>query len=318
MRVVGADEIERLLVFPDLAETLRKAFRSGVTVPPRHHHRIPRGTSDATFILMPAWDDDPGGHIGVKVISVFPDNAARGKPSVTGAYLLLAGDSGEPLAVLDGRMLTLRRTAAASALAASYLARPDARRLVMIGAGALAPHLIAAHAAMRPIEEVAIWSRTGAAAERLAATLDRPGLRVRAVGNPGAAVAAADIVSAATLSAEPLVQGAWLTPGTHIDLVGAFTPAMREADDEAIGRARVYVDTRAGALKEAGDIVQPLASGVLVAAAIAGDLFDLCRGTAEGRRTADEITLFKSVGTAIEDLAAAAEVWRRLGPAAAA
>ncbi|MEO8668145.1 MAG: ornithine cyclodeaminase family protein [Bauldia sp.] len=312
MRVVGADEILRILAIPDLVEALREAFRAGITVPPRHHHRIPRGAGEAAFILMPAWSDDPASPIGVKIVSVFPQNAARGKPSVMGAYLLLAGDSGEPLAVLDGRTLTLRRTAAASALAADYLARNDARRLAMIGAGALAPHLIAAHAAVRPIAEVTIWNRTGETAERLAAALDRPGLRVRASDDLAGAVGDADIVSVATLSAEPLVRGAWLMPGTHVDLVGAFTPAMREADDETVRRARVYVDTRAGALKEAGDIVQPLASGALTEAAIVGDLFDLCRGTGEGRRTAEEITLFKSVGTAIEDLAAAVLVWQRL------
>jgi ornithine cyclodeaminase len=318
MRVVGADEIQRVLVFPDLVETLRGAFRSAISVPPRHHHTIPRPGSDATFILMPAWEDEPSGHIGVKVVSVFPDNAARDRPSVTGAYLLLAGDSGEPLAVLDGPMLTLRRTAAASALAADYLAGPDASRLTMVGAGALAPHLIDAHCAMRPIAEVTIWNRTAAAADRLAKALKRPGLRVHASDDLATAVAAADIVSVATLSAEPLVRGEWLQPGVHLDLVGGFTPAMREADDEVIRRARVYVDTRAGALKEAGDVVQPMASGLLAADDIAGDLFDLCRGTAGGRESAGEITLFKSVGTALEDLAAATHVWRQVSSPAAA
>jgi ornithine cyclodeaminase len=312
MRVIGADEIERILTYPDLVDTLREAFRAGITVPPRHHHRIPRDGGEATFILMPAWDDSAAGHIGVKIVSVFPDNARRGLPSVMGAYILLAGDSGEPLAVLDGRVLTLWRTAAASALAATYLARDDARRMVMIGAGALAPRLIAAHAATRPIAEVAIWNRSRAAAEALAEKLDRPGLRVAVTDDLAASVAEADIVSVATLSSAPLLCGDWLKPGAHVDLVGAFTPQMREADDEAVRRSRVYVDTRTGAMKEAGDIVQPIANGTLAAEAIAGDLFDLARGRAEGRRSADEITLFKSVGTAIEDLAAAVHVYWRL------
>ena len=313
MRVVGGDEIDRLLTYPDLVESLREAFRAAITVPARHQHTIPRGRgADATLILMPAWSNDPGGYIGVKIVSVFPDNVLRSQPSVMGSYLLLAGASGAPLAVIDGRVLTLWRTAAASALAASYLARPDARRMTMIGAGALAPRLIAAHAAIRPIAEVAIWNRTPEKAERLAATLDRPGLRVRATRDLSAAVAEADIVSAATLSAEPLIKGAWLKAGAHVDLVGAFTPLMREADDEVIRRARVYVDTRAGAPREAGDIVQPIASSVLAADAIRGDLFDLARGNASGRGAADEITLFKSVGSAIEDLAAAVLVFSRL------
>ncbi|MBN8998703.1 MAG: ornithine cyclodeaminase family protein, partial [Rhizobiales bacterium] len=252
-------------------------------------------------------------HVGVKIVTVFPGNAARGAATVQGAYLLLSGETGAPLALIDGPRLTLWRTAAASALAADYLARPDARHLVMAGAGALAAHLVAAHAAQRPIERVSIWARRRDRAEALAARLDRPGLAVAAVHDLDAAVAEADIVSAATLAAAPLIHGDRLRSGTHVDLVGGFTPAMREADDAAVRRARVYVDTLAGALAEAGDIVQPIAAGVLDRDAIAGDLFALARGEAVGRRSADEITLFKSVGTALEDLAAAIAVWRQTG-----
>jgi ornithine cyclodeaminase len=312
MRFVAAAEIDAVLDYPALVEALRAAFRAGLVAPVRHHHTVPRSDGDATLLLMPAWTAGAGGHFGVKVVSVFPGNAARGKPSVMGTYLLMDGDSGAPLAALDGQALTLWRTGAASALAASWLARPDASRMAMIGAGALATRLIAAHAAVRPIREAVIWNRTAEPARRLAAALDRPGLRVTASEDIEAAVRHADIVSVATLSPAPLVRGAWLKPGAHVDLVGGFTPRMREADDEAVRRARVYVDTRGGAMKEAGDIVQPLASGVLSEADIAGDLFDLARGIAEGRRSAEEITLFKSVGSAIEDLAAAALVWRRV------
>ena len=315
MLVVDAAAIDRVLAYPDLIAALAEAFRAGVTAPPRHHHTIPRPDGDATLLLMPAWEDR-GTHAGVKIVSVFPGNAARAKASVLGAYLLLSGETGEPLAVLDGRVLTLWRTAAASALAATYLARTDARRLVMVGAGALAPRLIAAHAAVRPIDTVLIWNRTPAKAEALAAALDRPGLVVAAADDLAAAVAAADIVSVATLSPDPLIRGAWLAPGTHLDLVGAYTPAMREADDAAVAKARVYVDTRAGALKEAGDIVRPIAAGVITGADIAGDLADLCRGTVAGRRSDGEITLFKSVGAAVEDLAAAVLVYERLVRAA--
>jgi len=310
MRFVGAAEIDRVLDYPSLIEALRQTFAGGAVVAPaRHHHTIARpGASEAVLILMPAWQE-ANGFTGVKIVSVFPDNAARGKPSVMGIYLLLAGDSGEPLATLDGQALTLWRTAAASALAAQALARPDASRMAMIGAGALAPRLIAAHAAVRPIREVIIWNRTAERAQRLAATLDRPRLRVTASEDLAATIGSADIVSVATLAKEPLVKGAWLKSGAHVDLVGAYTPQMREADDEAIRRARVYVDTRGG-MKESGDIAQPLASGALSEADIAGDLFDIARGTA-ARRSVDEITLFKSVGNAIEDLAAAVHVWKR-------
>jgi alanine dehydrogenase len=174
----------------------------------------------------------------------------------------------------------------------------------MVGTGALAPFLIAAHRAVRPIRETLIWGRDPRRAAALAASLATAGIAAIAVPDLGEAAATADIITCATLSPEPLVRGTWLKPGAHLDLVGGYRPDMRETDDDAIRRARVFVDTEA-ALHEAGDIVQPLHSGALGRDRIAGDLFDLVRGTCDGRRGADEITLFKSVGTALEDLAAA-------------
>ncbi|MCB1452472.1 MAG: ornithine cyclodeaminase family protein, partial [Rhizobiaceae bacterium] len=252
------------------------------------------------------------GHIGVKIASVSPDNNKIGKPAVMAQYLLLDGTTGEPQALIDGASLTLWRTAAASALAADYLARPDASRLLVVGAGALSPYLARAHSALRPIREIAVWNRTPQNAERVAADLAAEGFQASVVEDIDAALKDTDIVTAATISTVPLINGAHLKPGTHVDLVGAFSPTMRESDDEAIRRARVYVDTRGGALKEAGDIVQALQSGALTEDAIAGDLFQLTRGEAGGRRGADEITLFKSVGAALEDLAAAIYVAGRL------
>ena len=310
MRAVSAADIDRLLDYPGLIAAIREAFAGAAVAPARHHHRIPRPGAEATLLLMPAWQEDGAGFIGVKIVSVFPDNAARARPSVIGTYLLLAGDSGEPLATFDGVALTLWRTAATSALVASVLARPDASRMVMVGAGALAPHLIAAHAAVRPLTHVAIWNRHHDKAAALAQRLTRPGLTVVATDHLESAVGSADIVSTATLAAEPVVFGAWLKPGAHVDLVGAYTPAMREADDTAIERAIVYVDTRAG-MTESGDIARPLASRALRESDIAGDLYDIARGNARPRQS-DDITLFKSVGNAIEDLAAAVAVWSRL------
>lgn len=318
MRILTADDVAAALAPRPLVEALRAAFRAPIETPLRHHHTLDRpGEPAATLLLMPAWygaGADPvrsAGYIGVKIVSIFPGNARRNLGAVIGSYLLLSGETGAPLALIDGTALTVRRTAAASALAADHLARPDASRLLVIGAGAMAPHLVAAHAAVRPIEEVCVWARDPEKAETFAARLDgeHPSIVVTVARELEPAVRRADIVSAATLSAEPLVRGEWLRPGTHVDLVGGFTPDMREADDEAIRRSAVYVDTRAGALHEAGDIVRPLASGVLTRDAIRGDLFDLCRGLADGRRDGAEITLFKSVGTALEDLAAAAMVY---------
>jgi ornithine cyclodeaminase len=222
-----------------------------------------------------------------------------------GVYVLLDGETGEPIAFIDGPALTLRRTAAASALAAKYLARTDCERLLMVGTGALAPHLVEAHASVRPIRNVLVWGRDPEKAARLAHRLDRRTLKVRPTTDLEGAVRGAHVISCATLATEPLIRGHWLPLGVHLDLVGGFRPTMREADDEVVRRARVFVDTREGALAEAGDLVQPIAAGVLDRDDIAGDLFELCRGTRAGRRYHDQITLFKSVGTALEDLAAA-------------
>ncbi|HEV2551016.1 MAG TPA: ornithine cyclodeaminase family protein [Stellaceae bacterium] len=304
MRILGYSEVVAALGFPALVEALRQMFRVGAEVPLRHHHAVPvPGGSDGTLLLMPAWQ--AGRHLGVKVVTVFPDNRTQDKPSVMGAYLLLDGTTGEPLAMMDGPALTARRTAAASALAASYLARPDCERLLMVGTGTLASHLIEAHASVRPIVNVLVWGRNSEKAAKLAHRMSRRNLKVAATTDLANAVRGAHVISCATLSERPLIEGYWLPLGVHLDLVGGFRPDMREADDDCVRRARVFVDTRAGALKEAGDIVQPVRSGVLSADDIAGDLFDLTRGTRAGRRYHDQITMFKSVGTAIEDLAAA-------------
>lgn len=316
MKVVTADDIARVSD-ADLIVALAEAFRAEITVPVRHHHTIPQAGVDATLLLMPAWtgagkNGHSGSFLGCKLVTVFPDNAAAGLASVQGSYLLMSGASGEPLAVMDGRALTVRRTAAASALAASYLAREDSAHLVMVGAGALAPYLVRAHIEVRPIARVTLWNRTRARAVATAFGLHAMGIEVDIADDLEHAVREADIVSCATLSAQPLIEGKWLRPGTHLDLVGGFTPKMREADDAAVKKARVYVDTRAGALKEAGDIVVPIRRKIITKDKLAGDLFDLCRREARGRRNAKEITLFKSVGTALEDLAAAVLVWRML------
>lgn len=311
MRFVDAAAVERLLDDAALIAALERMFRSPCEVPLRQHHHVatPEGAG-GTLLLMPAWQ--VGRHIGIKSVTVFPDNAARSLPSVAGVYLLLDGLSGAPLAVIDGVALTLRRTAAASALAARYLARKDASRLLMVGAGALAPHLVRAHAAVRPIRHVAIWNRNRPRAEALADKLAGNAFDVGVVDDLEAAAGDADIISCATLSKVPLIHGAWLKPGSHLDLVGGFTPDMRETDDVAMRQASIFVDTRAGAMKEAGDITDPLARGIIGESNIQADLFALCGGIHGGRRTDSEITLFKSVGTALEDLAAAALLHERL------
>jgi ornithine cyclodeaminase/alanine dehydrogenase-like protein (mu-crystallin family) len=314
LRIVGGAEIHRLLDFPSLIAALRAMFCDGCEVPARHHHTISSGTAGGTpgtLLVMPAWQ--AGRALGIKIVTVFPDNARRALPSVHGSYLLLDATTGQPKALLDGTTLTLRRTAAASALAADYLARRDSAVHLMVGTGALAPYLVAAHAAVRPIRETRIWGRDPKKAAALAGQLAETGIVAAPAADLAGAVATADIITCATVAREPLIRGAWLRPGTHLDLVGGFTPEMREADDEAVVRATVYIDTDM-ALREAGDIVQPLRSGHLARERILGNLFGLVRGSCPGRRDTAEITLFKSVGSALEDLAAAQLVVSRLAP----
>jgi ornithine cyclodeaminase len=307
MRAIGAREVEAALPYAALVERLRQGFRdSGATaVPVRHHHAVPRpgGQEPAVLLLMPAWRE--GDVTGVKLVHIAAGNEARGLPSVQGVYVLFDGPTGTPLAVMDGTALTVRRTAAASALAASYLARPEAKVLAMVGSGAMAPHLVRAHATVRPIREVRIWNRRRPAAEALAGALSAEGFAACVADDVAAAVRPADIVSCATMSREPLVRGAWLKPGAHVDLVGAFTAEMRESDDEVMRRGEVFVDTFAGALAEAGDILQAIGAGALSRDRIRADLHGLCAGTHPGRTDPAAVTVFKSVGTALEDLVAA-------------
>ncbi|PLX39002.1 MAG: ornithine cyclodeaminase [Hyphomicrobiales bacterium] len=309
MRMMSAEETRAALAWRPLVEALRAMFASGCDMPVRHHHdfTVP-GEPDGTLLLMPAWQ--VGEHLGVKIVNVVPGNADRGMAAISAVYLLSDAKTGVMQAMVDGGELTARRTAAASALAADYLARKDAKRLLVVGTGRLSVNLVEAHASVRDIDEVVIWGRNADKAAAIAESVAKLGFRAEAASDLAEAVAGADIVSAATLSTEPLVMGEWLTPGTHVDLVGGFKPTMREADDEAVRRARVFVDTRAGATKEAGDIVVPLQTGALAMEDIAADLYDLTRGKHAGRASDDEITLFKSVGAALEDLAGAVLAYR--------
>ena len=317
MRAFDAAAIARTLSYPSLVDVLAAMFKSGCESPERHVHTLERnGAPLGLHLLMPAWKLAKAGSgepsfLGLKAVNVFPGNGARGLGSVLGAYVLFDGETGQPLAVLDGTALTYWRTAGASAVASRLLARPDASVMTMVGAGNLAPYVVRAHASVRPIAKVMIWNRTPARAEEAARRVaEHFKGSVEIAHDLDKAVAASDIVSAATNSKQPLIRGRALKPGAHLDLIGAFTPEMRETDDEAVLRARVFVDVTASAMKEAGDLLQPMAAGVIGRDHIKGDLADLLHGRVNGRQSADEITLFKSCGAALEDLAAAIHVYR--------
>lgn len=307
VRVYSAAEVHAALPWRALARALEAAFAAGAEVPLRHAHALSAGD---TLLLMPAWNPRI---VIVKLVTVIPNAASTVQASV----LVADRASGEPLALMDGEALTLRRTAATSALAAARLARADAHTLLVVGSGRLAGWMARAHVALRPgLRRVLVWGRRTEAASALVQALAGEGLPARVAPDLEAAVRSACIVCCATTSNAPLVLGAWLAPGTHLDLVGAFTPRMREVDDAAVARARIVVDTYAGALAEAGDLVQPLANGTLHREQVRAELAELLRGEVTGRQEHAEITLFKSVGTALEDLAAAELVWAGAGPAA--
>lgn len=303
MLILDPNQTRQALPWDALIAALAAMFKTGCVMPVRHHHSVAvPGEADATLLLMPAWQ--PGAYVGVKLVSVFPDNHLRSLPAIHGSYLLSSGRTGELLAVIDGGELTARRTAAASALAASHLAREDASSLLVVGTGRLSVNLIEAHSRVRPITEVVIWGRDRAKAEQAVSEARALGYAADVAEDLEAATRQADIISCATLSRAPLIRGAWLKPGSHLDLIGAFNKDMRESDDEAVRRARLFVDTRAGAFAEAGDILQPMAAGVIDADHVVAELSELVGGT-EGRRSAEDITLFKSVGAALEDFAGA-------------
>ena len=308
MNIIDTASTRAALPFERLIPALKALFIAGCEVPMRHNHTLTSPNGDtSTVLLMPAWQ--PGGFLGVKTVTITPGNAARGMPGLFSTYILYDAQTGEPLAQIDGNELTSRRTAAASALAASYLAAPEAHTLLVVGSGRVARLLPAAYRCVRPIEQVMVWSRCEASARALAASLRVDGFDAQATPDLAQAASQADVVSCATLATAPIVQGRWLAPCSHLDLIGSFTPQMREADDACFANARLVVDTPEALLKS-GDLLGPLSRGVFTAESVAGTLEALTRGVIVGRTAATGRTVFKSVGTALEDLAAAMLVFK--------
>ena len=306
IKQISNEFIEENTNFLELISEIKQHFSSNeVIVPMRQHHDFPNPEvqADSTLLLMPAWN--PSKNAGVKIVTVSPENAQFDLPSIQGTYIYFDAIKGSIKAILEAKSLTVKRTAAASALAASYLSRKDASSLLMIGTGALSINLIKAHAAVRPIKEVFIWGRNFEKATAICAVLKNEKFTIKAIKTIEEKIKEVAIISCATLSKRPLILGKYLKNGQHIDLVGAYKKDMREADDETISRASVYLDTFQGGLKESGDIVIPLQNGTLKEKDIKADLFQLCSAQKTGRSTAEEITVFKSVGHALEDLAAA-------------
>ena len=292
------------LAWPDLIEAIRSAFLQGVVAPGRVAHTVPvPGAADISLLMMPSWQ--VGEKIVVKLATVAPDNAARDLPTIHGVIALIDAKTGVVETIMDAREVTARRTAAASALAADLICPPSVKHLLIVGAGKVARNLVHAHRAVRNYDSIRVWTRDADKAHQFAAAMDTQGVAVQAETDLAAACATADVISCATMATSPLVCGDWLKSGTHLDLVGAFRPDMREVDDRALQRARgaIYVDTFEGAMDEAGDLLQAIANGAISRSDIAGDLAGLCRDFS--RQARGDVTVFKSVGTALEDYAGA-------------
>ncbi|WP_447990612.1 ornithine cyclodeaminase family protein [Achromobacter spanius] len=311
MRFIDTEQTRGALSFDAVIPALREAFREGATVPTRHVHAIQSGTAHGTTLIMPAWSDR--GYFGVKIINIFPENTHQGLPGLHATYNLYSATTGVPIAQVDGDIVTVYRTAGAAALGADYLARKEASTLLIVGSGRIAGLVAQAMRTVRPIQRVMVWNVREAGAQALAESLRAQGFDAQATTDLESAARAADIISCATLSTVPLIQGAWLRPGTHLDLIGSFTPEMRETDPACFDGTTVYVDTDEAPTKS-GDLLSAFDAGVLTRDAIQGNLHQLTTGARPGRKSDQEITVFKAVGSALEDLTLATLVYESLNP----
>ncbi|MEL7542387.1 MAG: ornithine cyclodeaminase family protein [Pseudomonadota bacterium] len=304
MKMFDADAVHRLLPYAALVAALREHHTRDIDDVRSHLLVGPdTGHGAANFLTLPAWQH--GKALGAKLVTVFPANEKTdtGLPSVQAVFVLFDGETGAPRACIDGTALTLRKTAADSALGAQFLAREDARALLMVGAGAMAPHLIAAHRAVRPsLETILIWNRTPQRAHDLAAALSGDGMDATVVDDLEAATRQADVISCATMATTPLIIGAWLAPGAHLDLVGSYRRDMVECDVAAVRDNALFVDSPWSALHDNGEVAVPLEAGQLSRSDIRADHFDFARGHHAGRASSEEITVFKNGGGGHLDL----------------
>jgi alanine dehydrogenase len=310
--LIRESDLREILTMRELIPPMRRAlesFSAGRAVQPVRT-MVPVDASHGALAVMPAYLETPRA-LGVKVVTVYRDNEARSLPSHLATILLLDTATGALLALMDGRLITEMRTAAVSGAATDVLARAGAGVLAVLGAGVQARSHIEAMAEVRRLAEVRVWNRTPARAGSLAAAVrERLGLAATAARTAEEAVRGADLVCTVTASETPVVRGAWLRPGTHLNCIGAFRATMREVDTEAVVRSRVFVDSRAAALAESGDLVIPLREGAIGETHIRGEIGEVFAGRIQGRTAADEITMFESVGQAVEDVATAEFVYQ--------
>ncbi len=303
MQIIERDQVERSLSFPRFIDQLDAAFASDFQMPQRQVLPLDAGESHDALAMLPAWNDQV---IALKAFTYFPGNQAP-YPSLFSKILVFDRANGSPLALVDGTAVTYWRTAGVSALASRYLSREDSAELLILGTGNLASYLLRAHASVRSFSRIRLWGRNPQRAREIAATLEGE-LAVVVVDDLAAACASADVIVAATGSHEPLIKGAWIKPGTHVDCLGNHQPDKRECDSALVTCASVFVDTRASCFKEAGELLIPVGEGVFEHDQVRGELAELCRREVASRESADEITFFKSVGCALGDMAGALAV----------
>jgi alanine dehydrogenase len=298
--------VEKALPYPLLVDALAQGLQQAIEAPPRSH--LTPNHDASCVLIMPAWR--PHRLMGVKLVSVWPGNNAKGESAVSGVYVLISCENGHPVAVLDGTALTLRRTAAAAALAARKLARQGSKTLAVLGTGALSVPLAQAHVGVMPFENVLIWGRQPSKAQAVVAQLQRHGIAASVATDLEQTLAQADVVAAATTATEPFIRAAWVRPGTHLGLIGAFTAQMAEAEPALMAQAQVFADSRSAVLEKGGEVFQAIQQGLMAPTAIQAELAELAaQPEGHGRRGAQDITVFKSVGFASLDLIAAELVY---------
>lgn len=297
------ETVKSKLEYPALISRLNLAFQKNNNNPLRSHLKLSDiGNRSSELLLMPAWNNQV---ISIKIVTIFPDN--KELPAISGVILIFDAKTGLPLATIDAGEITAKRTAAASALASSFLSRNNSKRLLILGTGRLVPYLAEAHSYIRDLSTISIWGRDTKKAEKTANSIPdsiKNKCQINVVQNLKEEVVKADIISTATRSTAPLIKKEWISSGTHLDLVGGYRKDMREVDDETIKMASIFVDTKVGVIAEAGDIIQPIEKGIISIKDIKADFYDLCQNKHKGRATREEVTLFKSVGCSLEDIVA--------------
>ncbi len=308
MKIVSADEVHAALRFPDLVDALQDAFSKDFTMPPRKVFLLDeKDDNHDAFALLPSWNDKV---IGVKAFTYFP-SPAEGYQSLYSKIMLFDREHGQPLALVDGTTVTFWRTAGISGLASRLLSREDSETLLLLGTGNLSTYIIRAQASVRSLKRVMIWGRTPSKAAAVAETMrsELPEIEFATVEDVEAACGEADIVVAATGSHEPVVKGDWIKPGTHTDFIGNHHATKRECDTALVAKSKLYADSRDNCFREAGEILVPISEGVISEESVVGQLTEMCTAAVPLRESADEITLFKSIGMALSDLVGASCVY---------